>query len=58
MLNSPLEQFEILCLIPILNFSTFIFAITNSTLFIIMTLVILLIFLQLLTYKITIIPNR
>lgn len=55
---SPLEQFEITTLFPILIFERFNISITNSSLFMFLVFLIILTFFSLSFYKNTIIPNN
>nr|YP_010316742.1 ATP synthase F0 subunit 6 [Batrachospermum sp.]UNB13395.1 ATP synthase F0 subunit 6 [Batrachospermum sp.] len=54
--TSPLEQFEIVTILPITFFSLN-FSLTNSSLFLVLSLLIILLFISLSFYKITMIPT-
>jgi ATP synthase subunit 6 len=58
MYPTPLEQFEIISLIPILNFKNLYLSITNSTLFTLLSLTMLIILFQLVNMNNKIIPTR
>jgi F0F1-type ATP synthase membrane subunit a len=58
MLNSPLEQFEIISLISLIKTTNFTLAITNATIFLIINITLLTIFLHLLNINLKIIPTR
>lgn len=57
LINSPLEQFEIVTILPI-NFFSFNISITNSSLFFIIALVICMFWCYLSFYKVSLIPNN
>lgn len=55
--KSPLEQFEIVTIIP-LNFLGYNFSFTNSSLFLLMSAFLLILKISLSFYKSSLIPNR